>query len=165
MNISNKERYFSLVEKYWFDQDWYRQFKTLDDSIDALKFANKINNKALYWLVFMDMDRFWYDKAFEKYQDKTFQVYFLKVLLEDFAVNNMTFFITFIWKLTDFRSYLKDIKILKIINYINNDNRTFILYNKVVFWKNIDFFSNLNKEFNKKIDLIDWVNNLIIKWY
>ncbi|USN58835.1 MAG: hypothetical protein H6767_01790 [Candidatus Peribacteria bacterium] len=56
----------------------------MEESIQALEFAKDHNIPELYAQVFRDMERFGYDVAFQSYPDVTFQVYFLKDLLDDY---------------------------------------------------------------------------------
>lgn len=86
--IKDKEKYFWLIEKYWTNEKWFAKFETLKDAIDALKLADKLNDKLLYVLVFKDIGRFWYDKALEKYSNDTFRYFFISKFINSSARNS-----------------------------------------------------------------------------
>lgn len=138
--IVDKEKYFNLVKKYWFSETSYKPFKTLEDSIEALEYANINNFKWLYKAVFYDLEKFWYDKAFEKYHDKTFQVYFIKRFIEDYAADDIFFYNKYSSSLNLYSDLSSDLNIKKIINNLytevnnNESNKDFLrdLYHKYI---------------------------------
>jgi len=87
-NITNKEVYFFLTERYWFKQDLYKPFKTLDESIEGLEFAMKIKEPSLYKRVFEESEKFWYDNLIKSYINASFQLYFLNYILFTSTVQN-----------------------------------------------------------------------------
>ncbi|MFA5917773.1 MAG: hypothetical protein WC850_06080 [Candidatus Gracilibacteria bacterium] len=87
-NITNKDRYFYLTERYGFRGDLYKPFKTLEDSIAGLEFAKKIKEPSLYRIIFEDAEKFGYGELLKKYNDNSFQLYFLNYVLFTSTVNN-----------------------------------------------------------------------------
>jgi hypothetical protein len=131
-NITNIERYFYLTEKYWYDYTLYKPFKTLEDSIDWLEFAKKIKEPSLYKTIFEDSEKFWYGELLKKYNDNSFQLYFLNYVLFTSAVNN--------WKINNL-----DIN----INYLNlllsnsSNNEIITLSNELL--NKLNYASKLDK--------------------
>ena len=113
--ISNKERYFKYLKKYGFSINWYAKFETLEDSIEAMEFAKEYANeknkiRAIYRGTFRDLDRFWYDKILEAYNDKTFQVYFVSqvVSININEENDRNFFLKNFYLLEKIAEYSDD---------------------------------------------------------
>lgn len=156
--ITNKDRYFDLVKKYWFDYSASAKFETLDDAIDALKFADENNIKWLYNRAFLDIERFWYDKAFEKYKDKTFQVYFLYHI--DPPVNYRQYFYDNVKYFNSFINNSQDIILTELMELINNK------YSGYLNWEitEEELFKFIREEtyHNSNLDNLNWVNYKII---
>ncbi|NDK07824.1 hypothetical protein EOM39_01100 [Candidatus Gracilibacteria bacterium] len=132
-NITNKEIYFFLTERYGFKSDLYKPFKTLEDSIEGLEFAMKIKEPSLYRLVFEDIEKFGYNNLLKRYNDDSFQLYFLNYILF-----TSTFYDGKINNLDDSLTYLKNIlSIAKNNEIINLSNE---LLNK------LNYASKLNEK-------------------
>lgn len=158
-NITNKEIYFFLTEKYWFKADLYKPFKTLDDSIEGLEFAKKINSKWLYSWIFYDLERFWYDNVFKKYNDLTFQAYFIKKIVEDPFVNDKPLYdsnINIIW---NYKKHVSNEHIIEAINYIEMKRNEYEFKNKNIefYWELYDNVLLILKKLYWK-----WINNDIL---
>lgn len=152
--ITNTDRYFWLVEKYWSNEKWFTKFETLDDAIEALKLADKLNDKLLYVLAFEDISRFWYDKAFEKYQDKTFQVYFLNYI--DPPLNYKDNFYSNVWYFDSLIENSSDSSIKKATSLIKEE------YINYLDWKTSEeeLFNFIREQVyhNSNLDNLEWVN-------
>nr|MDD3720175.1 hypothetical protein [Candidatus Gracilibacteria bacterium] len=117
-NITNKNIYFFLTERYGFNPSLYKPFKTLDDSIDGLEFAMRTNNKSLYSNIFFDLEKYGYENVFKKYNDVTFQAYFLKMFVNDYFVNDKPLYNNNINVIGNYKSYTNNKYIIEAINYI-----------------------------------------------
>lgn len=158
-NITNTERYFFLTERYGFDSTLYKPFKTLEDSIEGLDFAKKINNKALYSNIFFDLEIYWYENIFNKYKDLTFQAYFLKSFVNDPFVNDQNLFDSNIEEIWKYKKYAKNRYIIEAINYIEIKRDEYKWKEK---WP--EFYTDLS---HKVLDILKnliwhWINNKIL---
>jgi len=160
-NIINKERYFFLTEKYWYDYTLYKPFKTLDDSIDGLEFAMIQNQPWLYMRIYKDLNEFGYKNILEKYKDKTFQAYFLRRMtnINTNYIEEKNFFLDNV-KLLDYLEKNALDKILVDISIYTKEQYIKFL-NKEVTEK--DFYNNLNKYWDNIYD-IKWIHlNMFIQ--
>jgi len=163
-HIVNQNIFFYFVKKYWFkyyQQDSYSPFKTLEESIKWLEFAKSIWNWLLYWLIFKDLDKFWYDKALELYRDKTFQVYFIDYLSSRnmIAEKDKSFFFQNVW-------FLKNIEEFTNFDDIKHIIKQFLIeYKKIskdiTEKKLIELVHNTYDKLSKKIYSIKWINESI----
>lgn len=159
-NITNKERYFFLTERYGYDYTLYKPFKTLKDSIDGLEFAKRTNETWLYNYVFYDLEKYWYDKVLNIYKDKTFQAY----LLDKISYINKTDSdeIQFLKRNIKYLDYLEknwlDNIIIVISKHIKQE------YDRYKKWEITEdnFFDQINNyrivDFHDKLDDIKWIH-------
>ena len=148
--ITNKERYFYWIETLWFEFVKFHPMKTLEESIDALKYANVHNNAQMYSYFFEDIERFWYENALEKYNDEIFSK---KVLVKIISVDYRDW--TGKWEKDSIKYFLENIKIIEYIKSFSHDKHNveaskytlerLDLYKKW-FLSEKDFFKNIYKE-------------------
>lgn len=160
-NITNKEIYFFLTERYWFDATLYKPFETLEDSIEGLEFAMEKNESGLYNSIFYDLEKFWYDKVLEKYKNKTFQAFYLRRMTnintnyeeqKNFFLNNL--------KLLDYleKNALDEI----IVDVSKYTKKQFMEFNNLELSEK-DFYYDINKYWDKIYD-INWIHlNMFIQ--
>lgn len=151
--ITDTEEYLELVKQYGFDIWSYAKFQTLEESIQALEFAKEYNITELYAQVFRDMERFGYDVAFQAYPDVTFQVYFLKDLLDDYFSWDTVFLDTYINKIQSYKIYIQDGKIHWIIDDI------IFGYNSSLWKENRnELMSELDTSIMNRLYQIQWID-------
>lgn len=160
-NITNKEIYFFLTERYWFKGDLYKPFETLEDSIEGLEFAMEINEPSLYMKIFKDLENYGYQKVLEKYKDKTFQSYFLRRItnINTNYIEEKNFFLNNFNHLDYLEKIALDNILLDVIMHINDQ------YAKFKNWviNEQDFYYNINKYWDKLYD-IKWIHlNMFIQ--
>lgn len=133
-NITNKSLYFFMTERYGFVSTLYKPFRTLEDSIEGLEFANKNNNKSMYYNIFFDLEVFGYDEVLKKYKDTTFQAYFIRMILniDYFDDEKLKFFKRNIFLLKNLSDNTDNILIRDISNKALNDYKEFISTNDIV---------------------------------
>lgn len=155
-NITNKEIYFFLTERYGFKWDLYKPFKTIDDSIAGLEFAMRVNESWLYESIFYDLEKFGYKDVLEQYKDKTFQTYFLRKIthINTNYQNEKNFFINNSKNL----DYIEERGLDKILRDIASfTKQEYIKFTNL----SIDektFFNTINSYWDS-IYIIKWINH------
>jgi len=159
-NITNKWIYFYLTERYWFKESLYKPFNTMEDSIEWLEFAKEINDPWLYYHIFIDLEKYWYENIFNKYDDLTFQAYFIREFVNDPFVDDQTFFDSNINRMWEYKKYIKSEIIIEVLDYIEKKSTEYNWNKKGIeyYWDLADNVLNLLRKLIWK-----WVNNEILK--